>query len=404
MRTGRGVADGRPVSPELILLPSLKALPGPAGGRVLTRKFLEGAGQLARYWPGHVTALIAMTRATSTEFDLVEVTGGESHGVRLEDRPGSDADLLRRLQGAAVVLGFASRDQLPLAPACRAAGIPLVYLTEYAPETERQIMRANTPQALRRMRRLFWLWRTDRMRRRALRLAAGMQNSGTPTHDTYRALQPNALLFFDNRLYSGEILGEEACRAKAAGLAGGRPLRLVFGGRFVPMKGVMDLPEIAAALRRSGTGFTLDIYGDGPMRTALSDRIRSLGLDAQVRLRAPLDFRSGWVRVLREEADLFVCCHIQGDPSSTYPEVMSCGVPIAGYDNAAFRGIMRESGTGWSAPIRRPAALAARIAELDRDRGRLAASVAKGRAFGLEHAFEATFRARAEHLARTAGL
>ena len=388
---------------ELIILPSLQAQRGAEGGFVLTKKFLEGAREIARCWPGQVTALVEMTEIPSAEFDLVEVPT-ETHGIVLEERPASHDPLVARVANAAAVLGFPSREQMALAAPCRAAGVAFVLVTEYTPETERQIMRSNTANPLLRARRLAWLWRTSHQRRRALKISAGVQCSGTPTYDLFRSIQPNAILFFDNRLRANEVASDAVCRRKADALMQGRPLRLVFGGRFAPMKGVMHLPDVARALKRRGTAFSMEIYGDGPLRDPLEARIAELGLQDNVQLCAPLDFRTGWVPVLSDKADLFVCSHIQGDPSSTYPEVMSCGVPIVGYDNVAFQGIVRQSGTGWMSPIGKPVQLADRIAELDRNRALLANSVFTGRAFAREHVFENTFRRRTEHLIEAAGL
>ena len=87
---------------------------------------------------------------------------------------------------------------------------------------------------------------------------------------------------------------------KLARLKQGQALHLVFGGRFVPMKGVMALPEVAVELRKASVPFTLDIYGDGPQGPDLKNRIAALGLDDVVRVHDPLDFRSGWVPMLME--------------------------------------------------------------------------------------------------------
>lgn len=318
-------------------LPGVRASYGQNGGFVLTQKYLEGVGKLAKFWPGPVTSLVEITNDQSTDFDHVEV---DPHTLEtgLESRPDSMPALMARLEKAAVVLGFLAR------------------------------------------------------------LSAGLQCSGTPTYDFYADYQPNRLLFFDNRLEEGEVLSDAACRAKVAELSSGRPLRLVYGGRFVPMKGVMGLPEVALALKQAGIPFTMDIYGDGPQKAALGQKITTLGLAESVRIQAPVEFRTGWVKVLKEYADIFVCCHPQGDPSSTYPEVMSCGVPIVGYDNEAFRGVVAKSGCGWPVPIGQSEALADAIAKLDSNRSALADAALQGLIFGRSTVFEATFKARAQHL------
>jgi colanic acid/amylovoran biosynthesis glycosyltransferase len=111
-----------------------------------------------------------------------------------------------------------------------------------------------------------------------------------------------------------------------------------------------------------------------------------------------VDFETGWLQTLRAEADVFVCCHPQGDPSSTYPEVMSCGVPIIGFANPAWAGIAAMTDGGWVVPVGDCKAMAAKLAELSQRRDEIASAAARARAFGMEHVFESTFSARVRHL------
>jgi len=164
------------------------------------------------------------------------------------------------------------------------------------------------------------------------------------------------------------------------------------------MKGVMDLAPFAAALRKRGVNFTLDIYGDGPLRDSLAKQINDMGLSDLVHLRGVVDFETEWVPTLKEQADLFVCCHPQGDPSSTYPEVMACGVPIVGYDNEALKGIIEISEAGWATPMHNIDTLAATVARLATTRAELADAATNARSFAAKHAFEATMVRRTKHL------
>lgn len=383
--------------PELVILPSISAGQTDSGGFILTQKYLEGVAEFARTWPGRISSLLLQGSSQATNFDDVEAPPDAPSGS-LELRPTDINALMARLERASVVLGFLSRRDAPLAPLCKARGIPLVYISEYAPETDRAIMRAEVRSPILRFRRQIWLNRTEALRRTAVAQAAGLQCSGVPTHELYTALQPNSMVFFDNRVRADGVVSDADCAAKMAGLAGGGPLRLVFGGRFSPMKGVMDLPDVAAELRRLGVDFTFDIYGDGPQKDALAARIGALKLEDVMRLRPPVDFRTEWVKVLREEKDLFVCPHPQGDPASTYPEVMSCGVPIVGYANSAFRGIVKHSGCGWLTPVGQPKALAAEIARLNKARPEISQMALDGLPFARDNTFEATFRRRMEHV------
>ena len=100
----------------------------------------------------------------------------------------------------------------------------------------------------------------------------------------------------------------------------------------------------------------------------------------------------------QSDVDVFVCCHRQGDPSCTYLETMSCGVPIVGYANEAFAGFVARSGAGWTSPLNRPRALAAKIAQLAAHPEDIREHAFRSLAFAREHTFEETFAARIAHL------
>ncbi len=382
---------------ELLLLPSLRAKLGPNGGLVLTRKYMNGAAEYAKHWPGPVTTLAYLVDQLSDDMDHAEFMPGDGE-TGLEARPTDPEAQAERLARGAVALAFLSPNEAETARICQRIGLPLVFTSEYSPRTERQIIDAEVTNPLRRWRRKLWAAGAERSRQATLKIAAGLQCSGVPTFDLYRPLQPDSLLFFDNRVPEADVISETALAAKAVAVMEGRPLRLVFGGRLIAMKGVREIPKVAGELARLGVPFTFDIYGGGALEGELRDEIARRGLGDKVRLGGVLDFQTGWVPCLKREADIFVCCHPQGDPSSTYPEVMSCGVPIAGYDNEAFVGIVQHSGGGWLSPMNDPVALAARLAELHRDRGQIVEVAARARAFALRHTFEATFARRAAHL------
>ena len=190
----------------------------------------------------------------------------------------------------------------------------------------------------------------------------------------------------------------ERVAARLARLKKDRTLRLVFSGRLKLMKGVDDLPLVAAHLRRLGIPFEMSICGDGECMSRLRTDVAELGLVDNVKFRGTLDFKTELVPFVANETDLFVCCHRQGDPSCTYLETMACGVPIVGYGNEAFEGLVQASGTGWVVPLGRPVELAERIATIYRDPEAFAAAAQRSLAFARDHTFEKTFRRRIEHL------
>ena len=371
---------------------------GSNGGFVLTQKYVDGVLEYCKHWQGQVTVLVCFDDYPTTDMDRVEVLPGE-HPFRLEERPTTAVELKARLAHSALALAFLSREEAYLSVLCHEIGVPLVYISEYSLRTDWQIIDTEVQNSVRRAVRKVRAWVAHRARVAAVRRAAGIQCSGTPTYDIYRRLNPNALLFIDNRVRCGSIISMGELEMRTAGLIDNKPLRLVFGGRLVPMKGVLHLPLVARQLVRLGVPFTLDIFGTGPLESMLRDEIARLGLAGQIRLRGVADFAGEWIPMLKREADIFVCCHPQGDPSSTYSEVMACGVPIAGYANEAFEGVVRLSHAGWLSPVGQPDRLAEVLARLNDNRAEVIAASARAVSFAAQHSFEITFARRIDHLA-----
>jgi colanic acid/amylovoran biosynthesis glycosyltransferase len=386
---------------SLVILPPLKAC-FDDGRVVLTRKFVEGAERFARAWPGGVKVLAEPAPAPTDSLDNVRLAASEL-GFAIEPvRYGEGSALADRLRGAAVVLANLDHSQSGVAELCASAGVPCVYVSENSLATRRQMLRVSTRNRLVRLRRNLWTTRLEHRLRRAVQCAAGVQCNGTPTYECYRRISRNPLLFFDSRVTADMLAPDDVLERRIEKMLAGEPLRLAFSGRLVDIKGVDHLPLVAAALRRRGVPFVMEIHGAGDLEAALARMIDELGLQRHVRLCGVADFATQLVPAISSGADLFICCHRQGDPSCTYLETMSCGTPIVGYDNEAFAGVVWHSGVGWTTPMDDPKALAERIAQLDGDRPALASAARAARAFATQHTFEATMRRRVEHLAACA--
>ena len=277
---------------ELLLFPPLKAVRGPNGGLVLTQKYVEGIQEYAATWPGPITTIVSYRKTMTTDMDHVEIMPTDPQ-IALEVRPEDPAALASRVENAAMVMAFLSPFEETLGRICAEKGIPIAYTAEYAPKTERQIMHTHTTSVLRRLRRSAWIWNATRIRREMAKKAAGLQLSGTPVYDSYRPFCAESLLFFDNRVRADEILKEADLERKIADFQQDRPLRLVFGGRLIGMKGVMELPRIAQALRDRGVAFALDIFGSGPLEEELGRQIEALGLQGHVTMQVCARFSHG---------------------------------------------------------------------------------------------------------------
>ena len=386
-------------SEVLCVVPAMKVHCSADGRVTLTQKFLEGMAEYVRRWCGPVR-VIAQEGGDD---------GLDSVTMQREDLPFelrvmdfADSSVGGQVKDAGVVLGALHHNQLPLVEQCAAMGVPVVLIAEQSVRTRWQIACAQTRNPLLRLRRRWWNRGLEKRFRAAVARIAGVQCNGTPTYGDYQSINRNPLLFFDTRVTQSMLVDEAVLSRRTAELLAGEPLRLVFSGRLVAIKGVDHLPAAADHLRKLGVAFTLDICGGGNLQEQLAGEIQRRGLGGQVRMRGILDFQSQLLPQVSRQADLFVCCHRQGDPSCTYLETMSCGVPIVGYDNEAFAGLVDHCKVGWLTPMDDPTALAEKIAELNRDRRSLVDAAKTSLKFAGGHTFERTMQARVEHLAKCA--
>lgn len=388
---------------RLLILPVLALELSPSGEYLLPQKFVDGMTKYAALWSGSVKALMQVAAPSKSYVPL------DKRAFRAEDLP-FEIEIVSyktlsatALSQASVVLASADYQQNHISQLCRSVNVPCVYITEYSLKTRKQIIAATVKNPLRRLRRVRWETNQERKRQQAIALAEGVQCNGTPTFAAYRFSNAKPLLFFDTRTSEALLASEADIEQRCQPLFNPQnPLRLAFSGRFVAEKGVDQVLDVAVELKRLGVPFQLFLCGDGERKNAMQQCIKREGLQDQVTLMGVLDFQHELVPFMKQQVDLFICCHRQGDPSCTYLETLACGVPIVSYTNEAFVGIERYSQTGWVVPMNQPKLLAQTIAKLDVDRPALKAMALRSLSFARSHTFEKTFAARVEHLEKIA--
>lgn len=383
---------------SLVVAPSLPAGTGRPNQIRLTSKFVSGMRSYVDQWDGPVTLLIEPDpNEHSVNLDDVWVSTGDLP-FQVVLASFDSADARRTMTGAGVVMGGPDHRMNHAAATCARAGVPFVMVTEYSLQTRLQIVDADDLVFWRRWRRRQWAVRQEKAIVASIRQAAGLQCNGTPTYEAYRELNPNTLLYFDSRVSPEMIPAEPGLAGRGLAFSPQRPLRLAFSGRLSSMKGADHLVKVAAALRDLGVAFRFDIYGDGPLSHSMKQEIREHRLDGEVFLAGVLDFATELMPRIRDEIDLFVCCHRQGDPSCTYLETLACGVPIVGYANEAFAGLLRVCEAGRSVAMDDWKALAGEIARLAQVPDELLGLGQAGLAFARQHTFESEFLARINHM------
>lgn len=381
----------------LLILPGLPAVRTERGGLIVTKKFVDGMISYAERWPGRVCALLNEAAEPTNNLDNVEVLGGlpfEMDAVRFGPEVYRWID---RAGDVSCVLGGPHYLLHGLPLELRRRGIVSVLCSEYSLRTRLDVMRLETRNPLRMLRRAVWEVREELFTTLDVAAAHGIQCNGTPTFNRYRELSASAHLYFDTRVAADSFATPEHQQWRAERLRGKQPLHLAFSGRLLKMKGAHHLVLIAQGLRRRGVDFRMTVCGDGPLARPIQRRLERLGLSASVTLTGTLNFEHELLPMVREQVDLFIAPHVQGDPSCTYLETLACGVPIVGYANEAWCGLLERARVGWKSPLGKPDRLAELIARLDREE--IVERSAEALGFAAKHSFERTFSGRIHHLA-----
>jgi glycosyltransferase involved in cell wall biosynthesis len=135
---------------------------------------------------------------------------------------------------------------------------------------------------------------------------------------------------------------------------------LVAVGKLQPAKGYPDLID-AFRIVRSARPARLVILGQGPDQAALEARIRSYGLEADVRFAG---FDANPYRWLARSTAFVHAAHWEGFPN-VLVEAMACGVPVVSTDCPSGPAeIITNGRDGFLVPVGDPASHAARTLEL----------------------------------------
>ena len=242
--------------------------------------------------------------------------------------------------------------------------------------------------AVGRARSAVGLTRRAAVLRRLIAQADGLQCNGPDTYATYARHSSNPLLYLDTRVTSADV-----AIARTRALAPADRLRLAFSGRWIEQKGVLDAVAVTERLHAGGLPVHLTLLGGGPLEGRLREREHPA-----VTVVGRLDFATEWVPFVREQVDVMLLPHPQGDSASTFLESMSCGTPVAGYANRYWRSLHAASDGGWTTPVSRTDRLAELVASLAGDPTEVARARDAGLRYGAAHSFDLEFDRRTEHM------
>ncbi|MFM7140624.1 MAG: glycosyltransferase [Alphaproteobacteria bacterium] len=155
--------------------------------------------------------------------------------------------------------------------------------------------------------------------------------------------------------------------------------RVVFVGRVLEPKGVMELADAAARLRDL-PDFRLVIAGRGAAEEALRARVAALGIADRVEFAGYVEDVPG---LLRDADAIVLPSHSEGLPR-VLMEAAAAGVAIVGTDIPGIRDLVANGESGLLVPVRDPEALADAIRRVSSDAGLRTGLLRRARARLLE--------------------
>lgn len=220
---------------------------------------------------------------------------------------------------------------------------------------------------------------------------------GAETFRAYQGLCRNSHLVQDIHVAEADHISDSALVRKAAGVAGKRPLRLIYTGQAEAMSGPTDWITVLERLNGLVVDFNATWIGDGAALPQMQARIQRAGLTECVDFPGFVEDHGAVLQAVLQ-ADIFMFCHKTAETPRCLIEALTCGTPVLGYDCTSARELISGQGGDGLVPCGDTAALAQRIAELDADRDRLARRMINARADGMPFCAALAFAQRAEIL------
>jgi glycosyltransferase involved in cell wall biosynthesis len=192
--------------------------------------------------------------------------------------------------------------------------------------------------------------------------------------DCFRAYAPwcsESHLVHDVHTKESDLIGAGELEGKLDDIRSARSLELCYAGRLDPMKAPLEWLRAIAAARDLGASLHATWFGEGPMMDEAKAEAQRLQLGEIVSFAGFVVGRSELLRHIRA-AHAMVFTHVTPESPRNLLESLVSGTPILGYDNAYAVNLLESDGGGELVAIHDFRSLGRVIAELAKDRERLA--------------------------------
>jgi glycosyltransferase involved in cell wall biosynthesis len=196
----------------------------------------------------------------------------------------------------------------------------------------------------------------------------GLLSSEEQRHFLEAGIDGSKLFVIKNVVERNEVEPDPEFRTKL-GLPDGVPL-LLFIGRFIPAKGLLDVIRACAILRDQGSTFRLLCIGDGPAGAEAKVEVARLNLIGHVRFFGYIPEEQTTRFYVNSDLLVFPTYHYEGFPMVIF-NAAAAGLPIITTRIRAAADYLAEPGNCLWVHSRDPEMLARRLAHLLTD-GQLA--------------------------------
>lgn len=212
----------------------------------------------------------------------------------------------------------------------------------------------------------------DSMRKSRLSLL-----QGAAVFDAYQKVAPNPHKVLNVQVTETDRIADDLFAAKLARVRSNAPLRILYTGRAIAMKGPDDWQKALHWALGKGLNATATWYGEGellePLRRSAVDR----GISNCVDYPGNVDREEAFNKM--READLFLFCHLTDESPRCLTEALAAAAPIVGYASLFSCDLVAEHGGGVFVNLHDWQALGQLLITLDQDRDRLSTLIEQAR-------------------------
>jgi glycosyltransferase involved in cell wall biosynthesis len=228
-------------------------------------------------------------------------------------------------------------------------------------------------------------------RRRLIADAALSMCHGHDTFQAYHRLNPHSFVVHNVHVTAEDQATPSQIAAKLQRLKSGKSLKIIYAGRLDADKAPLDWVRAIRRAVERGADLTAAWIGEGALRPMVEAEIRRLGLSDRISLPGFTSDRSAVLSAIRD-ADLLLFTHVTPESPRVLIEALVCATPIIGYQSHYPAELIRNHQAGVLTPMGAPIALGDALADLSKDRARLArlieAAAVEGRQFTAAAVFE----------------